>query len=123
MSASKAKGSAWERAIALWLASQGVLVERRIAGSVLDRGDIGGIKGLVIEAKNHARLDLPKWVSELETEITNEREHLDRKGFPTWTTGAVWVKKKGKSSAGDGYIVMSPALWLELLRNAGKLDG
>jgi hypothetical protein len=56
-SKSKAKGSAWERAIVNHLIASGwPFAERRIAGAVKDRGDIAGVAGVVIEARTrHAR--------------------------------------------------------------------
>ena len=81
----KTKGSAWERAIVDALRAAGwPHAERRLAGAALDRGDIAGIVGIVIEAKNTARLDLAGWIDEAETERANDNAWL----------GVVWHKRR-----------------------------
>lgn len=105
-SKSKAKGSAWERAIVDYLRAAGwPFVERRLAGSVKDRGDIAGVVGVVIEAKNTARTDLAGWVEEADLERANDNAWL----------GVVWHKRRGKASAADGYVTMTGAQFAELL--------
>jgi len=87
--------------------------ERRRTEGVNDRGDIAGMNGptgaVVVECKNHGRIDLPGWLSELDREIVSARA----------STGFVWIKRRGKSSALDGYAVMRPADLLALLDAAG----
>ena len=57
MSASKAKGTAWESAIAAYLQGAGwVHAERRTLSGANDRGDVAGLPGVVIEAKNAPKL-------------------------------------------------------------------
>jgi hypothetical protein len=108
-SRNKAKGSAWERAIVEHLRSAGwPYAERRIAGAAKDRGDIAGVVGVVIEAKNAARLDLAGWIAETETERVNDSAWL----------GVVWHKRTGKSSAADGYVTMTGAQFTALLAQA-----
>ncbi|MFF9129149.1 hypothetical protein [Streptomyces sp. NPDC014806] len=105
----KTKGSAWERAIVDFLRSAGwPHAERRLAGSAIDRGDIAGIVGVVIEAKNTTRLDLAGWIDEAERERANDNAFL----------GVVWHKRRGKASAGDGYVTMTGAAFAELLGDA-----
>lgn len=108
-SASKAKGSAWERAVVEFLRAAGwPYAERRLAGSAKDRGDIAGVVGVVIEAKNKARLDLSGWLAEAEVERGHDGAWL----------GVVWHKRIGKTSAGDGYVTMSGAQFAALLARA-----
>ena len=106
----KRKGSAWELAIAKYLVDKGwKFAERRIAGSTIDKGDIYGIIGCVIEAKNEKRIDLAGYLKELETEITNAKA----------ATGVVMVKKRGTTDVGEAYAVMPIRRWVELMKEAG----
>lgn len=108
-SKNKAKGSAWERAIVEHLRAAGwPFAERRLAGSRKDRGDIAGVVGVVIEAKNTATRRLPEWIDETETERQNDGAWL----------GVVWHKRTGKGSAADGYVTMTGAQFTELLARA-----
>jgi hypothetical protein len=105
----KAKGSAWERAIVEHLKAAGwPFAERRLAGSTKDRGDIAGVVGVVIEAKNTATARLAEWIAETELERTNDGAWL----------GVVWHKRKGKGSAADGYVTMTGAQFTQLLARA-----
>lgn len=105
-SRNKAKGSAWERAIVDCLRTVGwPFAERRIAGAVKDRGDIAGVVGVVIEAKNTASRNLAGWITETEVERVNDGAWL----------GVVWHKRTGKASAADGYVTMTGAQFVELL--------
>jgi hypothetical protein len=107
---SKRKGSAWELAIAKYLVTKGwKFAERRIAGSTLDKGDIYGIVGCVIEAKNEKRINLSGYLKELEVEMINAKAD----------TGVVMIKKKGTTDVGEAYAVMPIRLWAELMKKAG----
>ncbi|WP_200309088.1 hypothetical protein [Streptomyces adelaidensis] len=108
-SRNKAKGSAWERAIVEHLRAAGwPYAERRIAGAVKDRGDIAGVVGVVIEAKNTASRNLAGWIEETELERVNDNAWL----------GVVWHKRTGKSSAADGYVTMTGTQFTQLLARA-----
>lgn len=105
----KTKGSAWERAIVEHLRASGwPYAERRIAGAAKDRGDIAGVVGVVIEAKNKARMALAEWVDEAALEQANDNAWL----------GVVWHKRVGKASAADGYVTMTGAQFTALLAMA-----
>jgi hypothetical protein len=105
----KAKGSAWERAIVEHLKAEGwPFAERRLAGSNKDRGDIAGVVGVVIEAKNTATRKLPEWIDETEVERVNDGAWL----------GVVWHKRVGKASAAEGYVTMTGAQFTALLARA-----
>jgi len=110
MSKAKQKGTAAETAVVNWLVSKGRKhVERRSLNGSLDRGDIAGIPGVVIEVKNCARVELPKWISELETEIHNDKAD----------TGTVIHKKRGTTDVGYWYATMPVSIWYELIKQAG----
>lgn len=105
-SKSKAKGSAWERAIVEHLRAVGwPVAERRLAGSTKDRGDIAGVVGVVVEAKNAARMQLAEWIDEADLERANDGAWL----------GVVWHKRRGRASAADGYVTMTGAQFTALL--------
>lgn len=109
---SKVKGTAWETAIVRTLLAAGVpYAERRPTNGKNDRGDISGIPGVVIEAKCEHAIRLAGWLAEAET----ERVHAGA------TVGLVWHKRTGKASPLDGYITMTPAVLLHLLRAAGYI--
>jgi hypothetical protein len=107
---SKARGTAWESAIVTYLASRGwAYVERRTLSGAKDRGDIAGIPGVVIEAKACKAIDLSGWLTEATTEAVNDGADL----------GAVWIKKRGKSSPGDAYVLLDGRTFAYLLDAAG----
>lgn len=108
-SPNKAKGSAWERAVVEFLRKAGwPYAERRIAGSAKDRGDIAGVVGVVIEAKNKASIDLAAWVDEADLERENDGAWL----------GVVWHKRRMRTSAGHGYVTMTGEQFVTLLGRA-----
>lgn len=111
MSREKAKGSAWERAIVEFLRPFAPHVERRAAGATKDRGDIAGIPGVVIEAKNCRTIDLAGWLDEANLEATNDRADL----------GVVWIHRRGKASPGAGYVLLDGATFVDLLAAAGYI--
>jgi len=107
VSASKRKGTAAETAIVNYLRTVGFLhVERRALNGSIDRGDIAGIPGVVIEAKNCARQELAAWVQEAETERNNDNASL----------GVVWHKRRGKAHPADWFVTMSGEQFTALLR-------
>ena len=103
----KAKGSQWERDIANYLVEAGfIYAERRYgAGNTQDKGDINGMPGLVIEAKNHKTMNLPGWLAEAEVERANAKAEY----------GVVVIKRRGKPAA-QGYVVMTLADFAKLWR-------
>ncbi len=113
MSRSKQKGTAWETAIVRYLAAQGwPAAERRALSGTQDRGDVFGIVGWVIEAKNCRALSLAQWVDEATIEQANAGADFS----------AVWHHRKGKPSPADGYVTMTGAGFVRLLRLAGYGD-
>jgi len=107
----KIKGTSWETAIVNFLREAGWPdVERRALNGTKDRGDIAGLRGIVVEAKNAARLDLAGWLTEAEMERINAGADI----------AAVWAKRKGKTSPGQGYVIMSGTDFLILVAQAGR---
>lgn len=107
---SKRKGSAWELAIAKYLIAKGWKhAERRVAGSTIDKGDIYGIIGCVIEAKNEKKITLSDYMKELAIEMKNAKAR----------TGVAIVKKKGTTDVGEAYAVMPVSVWVDLMKEAG----
>lgn len=105
MNRSKQKGTHFETAVVNFMREHGYPhVERRALNGSTDKGDIAGLPGVVIEVKNCAKIELAKWLRETDAEIANAGAE----------TGAVWIKQRGKASAGDGFIIQRPALWLPL---------
>lgn len=113
MSRSRRLGTAWESAIVDYLRANGVPhAERRALAGSKDRGDIAGIPGLVIEGKSVASHTLAVWVDEANAERDNDGA----------MAGVVWVKRRGRTSPGKGYVVMDGATLLVLLRAAGLIS-
>jgi hypothetical protein len=110
VSAAKAKGTAWETAVVNTLRDYlSHRVERRTLSGSKDRGDIAGLPDVVIECKNAAKVDLAGWLDEANT----ERRNADA------MVGAVWFKRRGKSSPRDGYVLLDGDTFMFLLREAG----
>lgn len=114
MNRPKMKGTRHESSIIAVLRANGwPHAERRTSTGSADKGDIGGIVGVVIEAKAEVRYDIPGWLRELDKEIVNAHA----------ATGAVWAKLKGKAGAEDGFILMRPAAFMAILKDAGYGGG
>jgi len=102
----KAKGSAFERGVVRYLVDHGhPFAERHYgAGRPADVGDIDGIVGWTIEAKNHRRMELAGWSDEAEAERVNGRQPF----------AAVIAKRPGKPTSA-AYVVMSLQTFASLL--------
>lgn len=87
--------------------------ERRALNSTKDRGDVAGIPGVVIEAKNEAKTKLGEWLNEAEVERSNAGA----------VVGVVWHKRRGIASPLGGYVTMTGAQFVRLLREAGYIEG
>lgn len=110
MSASRRKGTSWESAIVAYLQHRGWLfAERRALNGNKDRGDVAGIPGVVIEAKSVKTITLAAFVDEATVEAVNDGADL----------GVAWIKRRGKSSPADGFVVMSGETFTWLLHSAG----
>lgn len=106
----KRKGSAWELAVARYLAENGFrYAERRYgAGAQADKGDINGLPGIVIECKAHEKFNLAGWMDEAEVERQNAQADY----------GIVIAKRRGRGAA-DAYAVMPVSQLARLLKEAG----
>lgn len=110
MSKSKQKGTAAETAVVRWLLTKRKgSIERRSLNGANDRGDITGIPNVVIEVKNHARMELSQWVKELEVEMVNDSAEQ----------GVVIHKRRGTTDVGSWYATMPVSVWYNLLEKAG----
>lgn len=88
----KQAGTRWESAIVDYLASRGWRhAERRAKTGALDKGDITGVPGVVIEAKDVAKISLAEFLREAQVEA----EHA------------------------GAYVVMDGETFTHLLREAG----
>jgi hypothetical protein len=113
VSASKRKGTAWESEVVRALHAAGFAgAERRALRGTADRGDLTGVPGLVVEAKNCARTELAAWTDEAAVE-------RDRDGA---RYGIVWHHRRGKAAAEDGFVTMSGRDFLRLLADAYGID-
>lgn len=107
-------GTKWESEIVRALIAHGwPHAERRRLAGARDRGDIAGVAGVVIEAKNTNELRLSEAVNEARAEALN-----DNTGVFGVSHGVAWLKRKGKSTAEDGYVVMDGATFMALLKEA-----
>lgn len=110
MSAAKAKGTRWESACVQFLRDHGfTYAERRALSGARDLGDVTGVPGLVIECKSQNRQSLAEWLDEAEAERDNARADI----------GVVWFKRRGHTSPGKGYALLSGEDLVWLLRSAG----
>jgi Holliday junction resolvase len=113
LSASRQKGTSWETAIVRYLQERGYpYAERRALSGSRDRGDISGLPGVVIEAKSCAQIRLSDWIDQAEEERHNAFSGEGIEG----TVAVVWVKRRGKTSPADGYVVMTGEQFVELIR-------
>lgn len=109
----KTAGTRTETAIVEFLRTTGFpYAERRARNGAKDQGDISGLIGGVIEAKDCNRDTLAGWVRE----ATTERDNAG-----AWW-GAVWHKKRGTSYPGDWYVTMTGLDLVALLRAVYDID-
>lgn len=111
MSASKQKGTRFESAIVAFLRDHGFTWADRIPQSgARDRGDVTpGPGGPVIESKNVKQDEWGKALDEANKEAANARAPF----------GVVWAHRRGKGSAGDGYVLMDGHSFVRLLHESG----
>lgn len=104
----KIKGTAWESDIVQFLRDNGFpLAERRALTGGKDKGDVTGLGfPVVIEAKNEKTITLGTYASEVQAEMVNADADF----------GAAWVKRRGKSSPGDAYVVLDGWQWVRIMQ-------
>jgi Holliday junction resolvase len=108
----KAKGTSWETEIVNTLQAAGCNSARRVVqAGAADVGDVhvGAILCplVAIEAKNEKALTFSSYVDEANREADNAGALFG---------GVAWVKRRGKASALDGYVVMDGRTFLDWLR-------
>ncbi|MEQ6899249.1 hypothetical protein [Microbacterium sp. KR10-403] len=108
----KKAGSLFESVVANFLAFRlnDDRIERRARNGAKDRGDISGVKTIrggrvVIEAKNVARVDLPGWLREAETEAGNDDAVI----------AVVAHKRRGNANPADQFVTMSLETFARLI--------
>jgi hypothetical protein len=107
---SKQRGTRWESRIVDYLREHGwPHAERRTLNGNKDRGDISGLIGVVIEAKDQARHSLAEWLDEAQQERANANADI----------GVVWAHRRGKASPAHGYVLMTGEDFTRLLKSAG----
>lgn len=104
---SKAKGSAWERAVREYLRARGLRVQRIPAGANADEGDlfVSDARWPAIQCKSHAKFDLAGWVRDAEDQAHNAGRHA----------GIVWAKKRGTTDPGRCYVIMTGDAFVTLM--------
>lgn len=122
---SKQKGSSWEsevvRTLHLGVPGPGTTdrafgpahvdwqhVHRNPPQGAVDKGDVGGIRELVIECKSCRTFDLAGWIAEAEVERKNAGAEF----------GVVWAKRPRKTQGRDGYVIMDGWTFMRLLAKA-----
>lgn len=107
---SKIKGTAWESEVARTLVEEDwPHAERRALQGALDKGDIAGVIGVAIEAKNAKGVLLGPWLDEAHIEAINAKADM----------GVVWFKRRGRIKARDGFVLMDGGTFMRLLKLAG----
>lgn len=107
MSKARKKGTAAESAVLTYLQEQGFPeAYRMVLSGALDKGDIGGLRDVTIEVKNHAAMDLAGWLDEAQREAENAETAF----------GVVWHKRRGKGHPADWYVTMTGKEFMMMLR-------
>jgi hypothetical protein len=100
------KGARWEVRLVDWLTTRGhPHAHRRAKQGRNDRGDVGGITGWVIEAKNCRAVTLAAWLDEAEKEAANAGVSRFAVVFP-----------RKSHTVDKAYAVMPAWLLAELMR-------
>lgn len=118
----KAKGARYERDVCEMLTEElGQPVERRRLEGQLDRGDVAGIPGLIIECKNEKAWKVWQWLREAKREAAVE---TIRSGKPA--LGVVFKRQVGFPDPADSAVLMDVPTFLALweayssIRESGK---
>jgi hypothetical protein len=112
----RAAGTRFETLVADWLAATwDDRIERRARTGAKDRGDIAGLRfagrRVVVECKDHNRLDLAGWWAEAETERGNDDA----------VAALVVHKRRGRGKASDQWVTLTLGDLVALL--GGPRDG
>jgi len=102
---SKQRGTAFETRVVKYLQERGfVNAERRALAGTLDKGDITGLPGVVIECKNVKAIDLAGWMDETLAEQKNARASVAFCVFP-----------RRNRHIGQAYVLITFDQMLELI--------
>lgn len=118
MGAQTAKGTAFESLVVGYLSKLGPGIERRAKFGTKDRGDIAGVflngKAVVVECKNHRRMELSKWTAEAEVERGNADAEY----------GVVVHHRPGYGAArmGGQYVTMTLETFRDMLAGGRGLE-
>jgi predicted lipoprotein len=94
---SKKKGTAWESQVVDYLREHGQPhAERRALTGSADKGDVSGIPGVMIEAKNEKTVTLGSYLDEVKAETANAGASI----------GVAVVKRRSRGP-GDSYVLMT----------------
>ena len=103
---SKQRGTAFESMIVAHLKDNGFpYAERRALAGALDKGDITGLPGVMLEIKACKTLKLSEWMDEVRVEKKNAAAQV-----------GVCVVKRRNHGAGRAYVVMEFDDFLDLIR-------
>jgi Holliday junction resolvase len=106
VNASKRKGTAFESLVVGYLSDNGFdYAERRALAGTLDRGDIAGIPGVMIECKAEKAIDLAGYMDEVEVETANAEAQI----------GVAVVKRRNRP-VDQAYVVMPLRQFVRLIR-------
>lgn len=90
-------------------------IERRALCGAKDRGDIAGIRlhgeRVVVECKDCARMELPKWLGEAEIERGNDDAGI----------GIVCHKRKGSAKPEEQYVTMTARTFAQMVAGGSGL--
>lgn len=99
------KGSAFETACIEYMRQNGFpYAERRVPTGARDKGDLGGVPGLMLEFKNHKLIDLAGFMDEVKAETEHAHAHI----------GAAVIKRRN-FGVDRAYFVMEFKPALDLL--------
>ena len=122
--ANKAKGTRYENVVAEYLQGQGFNAKRLPRAGKNDIGDVGFTvtpRGsslpltFVIEAKDRAKLDWPKFLEEAETEADNYNKRYPLDGY----TIPVVVSKRRNHGVHRSYVMVELDTFADLLHMVG----
>jgi len=106
----KRKGVETEVKLVEWLRVNGArYAERRHLSGANDKGDIGAIPGVCLDAKSGVKMQPLKWLREIVKEVRNSGAD----------TGAVIVRPKGKPDPDDWVVMMTMEMYRDLMIEAG----
>ena len=105
MGANQRKGASWEQTVCDYLVESGFpYAERRVMGGTHDRGDIGGVPGVMFECKNAKTITLSQYMDEVREQKANAGAQI-----------GVAVIKRRNHAAARAYVVMELADFIQLI--------